>query len=126
MPYVARLSVTKLHWLTKLQMMDGYALAETMPGPLIIVLAFVGFIAGYNHFHESLWMRTVGLVATTLYTFLPCFLFVLVGAPAVELTQGKPVIGGILGLITAVVWSAILDLTLFLGKACLPLRDSRV
>jgi len=56
-------------------------------------------------------------VATTFYTFLPCFLFVFAGAPLVERTQDKPMIGGVLELITAVVVGAILDLTLFLGKA---------
>jgi chromate transporter len=116
-PYVAQVTVSKLHWLTRLQMMDGFALAETTPGPLIIVVAFVGFMAGYNHFHGSLWMGTLGLLATTFYTFLPCFLFVFAGAPLVERTQGKPTIQGVLGLITAVVVGAILDLTLFLGKA---------
>jgi chromate transporter len=118
-PYVAQLAVYKLHWLTKSQMMDGFALAETTPGPLIIVLAFVGFMAGYNHFHASIWMGTIGLLATTFYTFLPCFLFVFLGAPVVEKTQGKPMIEGILGLVTAVVLGAILDLTLFLGKGVL-------
>jgi chromate transporter len=97
-------------------MVDGFALAETTPGPLIIVVAFVGFMAGYNHFHGSLWMGTLALLATTFYTFLPCFLFVFAGAPLVERTQGKPMIEGILRLITAVVVGAILDLTLFLGK----------
>ena len=116
-PYVARVAVLKLHWLTSSQMADGFALAETTPGPLIIVVAFVGFMAGYNHFHGSLWMGTLGLLATTFYTFLPCFLFVFAGAPLVERTQGKPAIQGVLGLITAVVVGAILDLTLFLGKA---------
>jgi chromate transporter len=116
-PYVAQVTVSKLHWLTRLQMMDGFALAETTPGPLIIVVAFVGFMAGYNHFHGSLWMGTLGLLATTFYTFLPCFLFVFAGAPLVEQTQGKPTIQGVLGLITAVVVGAILDLTLFLGRA---------
>ena len=116
-PYVAQVTVLKLHWLTKLQMMDGFALAETTPGPLIIVVAFVGFMAGYNHFHSSLWMGTLALLVTTFYTFLPCFLFVFAGAPLVERTQGKPAIQGVLGLITAVVVGAILDLTLFLGKA---------
>jgi chromate transporter len=115
-PYVAQITVSKLHWLSKLQMMDGFALAETTPGPLIIVLAFVGFMAGYNHFHGSLWMGTLGLLATTFYTFLPCFLFVFAGAPLVERTEGNPVIKGVLGLITAVVIGAILDLILFLGK----------
>jgi chromate transporter len=81
------------------------------------VVAFVGFMAGYNQFHGSLWMGTLGLLATTYYTFLPCFLFVFAGAPLVERTQGKPTIQGVLGLITAVVVGAILDLTLFLGKA---------
>jgi chromate transporter len=116
-PYVAQVTVTKLHWLTRLQMMDGFALAETTPGPLIIVVAFVGFMAAYNHFHGSLWMGTLGLLATTYYTFLPCFLCVFAGAPLVERTQGKPTIQGVLGLITAVVVGAILDLTFFLGKA---------
>ena len=115
-PYVAKAAVTKLHWLTRPQMMDGFALAETTPGPLIIVVAFVGFLAAYNHSHGSLWMGTLGLLATSFYTFLPCFLFVFAGAPLVERTQDKPMIGSVLHLITAVVVGAILDLTLFLGK----------
>jgi len=116
-PYVAQVAVLKFHWLTRFQMMDGFALAETTPGPLIIVVAFVGFLAGYNHFHGSLWMGTLGLLATTFYTFLPCFFFVFAGAPLVEETQDNPMIRGVLELITAVVVGAILDLTLFLGKA---------
>src|SRR5580658_10257089 len=116
-PYVAQVTVSKLHWVTRLQMMDGFALAETTPGPLIIVVAFVGFMAGYNHFHGSLWMGTLGLLATTFYTFLPCFFFVFAGAQLVEQTQDNPMVGGVLELITAVVVGAILDLTLFLGKA---------
>jgi chromate transport protein ChrA len=115
-PYVAKVAVTKPHWLNKSQMTDGFALAETTPGPLIIVVAFVGFLAAYNHFHGSLWMGTLGLLATTFYTFLPCFFFVFAGAPLIERTQGKRTIEGLLALITAVVVGAILDLTLFLGK----------
>jgi chromate transporter len=116
-PYVAKVAVTKLHWLNESQMTDGFALAETTPGPLIIVVAFVGFLAAYNHFHGSLWMGTLGLLATTFYTFLPCFFFVFAGAPLIERTQGKRTIEGVLVLITAVVVGAILDLTFFLGKA---------
>lgn len=118
-PYVSHLSVSKLHWLAKSQMMDGFALAETTPGPLIIVLVYVGFMSAFNHFHGSIWMGTLALLATTFYTFLPCFLFVFLGGPIVERTQGKPLIEGILGLVTAVVLGAILDLTLFLGKGVL-------
>jgi chromate transporter len=118
-PYVAKVAVTKLHWLTRSQMMDGFALAETTPGPLIIVVAFFGFLAAYNHFHGSLWMGILGLLATSFYAFLPCFLFVFAGAPLVERTQDKPMIGGVLEMITAVVVGAILDLTLFLGKAAI-------
>ena len=115
-PYVAQVAVTKLQWLTKLQMMDGFALAETTPGPLIIVVAFVGFLAAYNHFHGSVWMGVLGLLATTFYTFLPCFFFVFAGASLVERTQNQPMIKAVLGLITAVVVGAILDLTVFLGR----------
>jgi chromate transporter len=111
--------VSKLHWLTQLQMMDGFALAETTPGLLIIVVAFVGFIAACNHFHGSVWMGTLGLLATTFYAFLPCFFFVFAGAPLVERTRRNPTIEGVLGLITAVVVGAILDLTFFLGKAAI-------
>ena len=86
-PYVAQVTVAQFHWLSKLQMMDGFALAETTPGPLIIVVAFVGFMAAHNHFHHSLWMGTLGLLLTAFYTFLPCFLFVFAGAPLVERTK---------------------------------------
>jgi chromate transporter len=118
-PYVAQVAVSKLHWLTGPQMTDGFALAETTPGPLIIVVAFVGFLAGYNHFHGSLLMGSLALLATTFYTFLPCFFFVFAGAPLVERTQDKPMIRNVLQVITAVVVGAILDLTLFLGKAAI-------
>lgn len=118
-PYVAQIAVSKLHWLSKLQMMDGFALAETTPGPLIIVVAFVGFMAAFNHFQGSLWMGTLGLLATTFYTFLPCFLFVFAGAPLVERSEGVPLVQSVLRSITAVVVGAILDLTFFLGRGVL-------
>jgi chromate transporter len=115
-PYVAQVAVTKLQWLTKLQMMDGFALAVTTPGPLIIVVAFVGFLAAYNHFHGSVWMGILGSLATTFYTFLPCFFFVFALAPLVERTQNQPMIKAVLGLITAW-WSAPSSTSpFFLGK----------
>ena len=119
LPYVAQVSVEKLNWLTNLQMLDGLALGETTPGPLIMVLAFVGFMAGYNHFGNSLAMGTLGLFTTTFYTFLPCFFFILAGAPIIEKTQENNQIRQILGLVTAAVVGVILNLIIYLGKAVL-------
>ncbi|MGE5945059.1 MAG: chromate efflux transporter [Flavobacteriales bacterium] len=117
LPYVAQVSVEEFHWLTNLQMIDGLALGETTPGPLVMVLVFVGFMAGYNHFGGSLAMGTLGLVTTTFYTFLPCFLFTLVGAPIIERTQENKSVKEILALVTAAVVGVILNLTIYLGKA---------
>lgn len=117
LPYVAQVSVEKFNWLTNLQMIDGLALGETTPGPLIMVLVFVGFMAGHNHFGGSLAMGTIGLLTTTFYTFLPCFLFILVGAPIIERTQENKRVKEILALVTAAVVGVILNLTIYLGKA---------
>jgi chromate transporter len=116
LPYVAQFAVDKLNWLSKMQMVDGFALAETTPGPLIIVVGFVGFIAGYNHFHLSLLMGSIALVTTTFYTFLPCFLYIFVGGPLIEKSHGSGAISWILKLVTAAVVGVILNLTIFLGK----------
>jgi chromate transporter len=118
-PYVAHIAVTKYHWLSRAQMLDGFALAETTPGPLIIVVAFVGFMAGFHYFHGSVIMGTVALLVTTFYTFLPCFLFVFGGAPFVEKTHGKRGVEAVLSLITAVVVAAMLELTGFLSRGVL-------
>lgn len=117
LPYVAQVSVEKFNWLTNLQMIDGLALGETTPGPLIMVLVFVGFMAGHNHFGSSLAMGTLGLVTTTFYTFLPCFLFIFVGAPIIERTQENKKVKEILSLVTAAVVGVVLNLTIYLGKA---------
>lgn len=117
LPYVAQVSVEKLNWLTELQMIDGLSLGETTPGPLVMVLAFVGFMAGHNYFGSSLLMGSLGLLTTTFYTFLPCFLFIFVGAPIIEKTQSNTYLKEILGLVTAAVVGVILNLTLYLGKA---------
>lgn len=117
LPYVAQVSVEKLDWLTKIQMIDGLALGETTPGPLVMVLAFVGFMAGHNHYAGSLAMGALGLFTTTFYTFLPCFLFIFAGAPIIEKTQENKKVKEILGLVTAAVVGVVLNLTLYLGKA---------
>lgn len=117
LPYVAQVTVEKFGWLSNLQMIDGLALGETTPGPLIMVLAFVGFMAGFNHFNGSLLMGTVGLLTTTFFTFLPCFLFILVGAPIIERTQSNAKVKSILGIVTAAVVGVVLNLTVYFGQA---------
>jgi chromate transporter len=118
-PYVAHVAVMKYHWLNSSQMIDGFSLAETTPGPLIIVVAFVGFMAGFNHSHGSVLVGTLALAITTFYTFLPCFLFVFAGAPFVERTHGNRGVESALRMISAVVVAAMLNLTLFLIRGAL-------
>ena len=117
LPYVAQVSVEKFGWLTRLQMVDGLALGETTPGPLIMVLAFVGFMAGYNTFGGSLLAATIGLAATVFYTFLPSFLFIFAGAPLIERTQTNPGVKTVLQYATAAVAGGVLSLCLYLGQA---------
>jgi len=118
-PYVAHAAVANYQWLNHSEMLDGFALAETTPGPLVIVVAFVGFMAAFHHFHGSIAMGTVGLLVTTFYTFLPCFLFVFAGRSIVERSHGNRVVRSVLQLITAVVIAAMLNLVLFLGRGVL-------
>lgn len=117
LPYVAQVSVETFEWLSRYEMIDGLALGETTPGPLIMVLSFVGFMAGYNSFDGSLLMATLGLSLTTYYTFLPSFLFILSGAPYIERTQSNNYLKTVLGYITASVTGVILNLGLFFGQA---------
>jgi chromate transporter len=115
LPYVAQVSVEKFHWLSSFQMMDGLVLGETTPGPLIMVLAFVGYMAGFNHFGNSISMGAIGLLATTFYTFLPCFLFIFVGAPIIEKTQNNAYLKQLLSIVSAAVVGVVLNLTIYLG-----------
>lgn len=117
LPYVAQVSVEQFGWLTRPEMLDGLALGETTPGPLIIVLAFVGFMAGYHTFGGSILAATGGLAATVWYTFLPSFLFIFIGAPLIERTQANPAVRSILQYATAAVTGVILSLCLYLGQA---------
>jgi chromate transporter len=119
LPYVAQESVEKYGWLSHYQMIDGLALGETTPGPLIMVLVFVGFMAGYHHGNGSLIDGTFGLLTTTFYTFLPSFLFIFIGAPFVERTKGNTQLKGILSIVTAAVVGVMLNLTIYLGNAVL-------
>ncbi len=117
LPYVAQHSVENLNWLSELQMIDGLALGETTPGPLIMVLAFVGFMAGFNFFNGSLLMGSLALFITTFYTFLPCFVFIFAGAPIIEKTGRMVKLNAIMSFIVAAVTGVILNLTVYLSKA---------
>lgn len=118
-PYVANLVTEKFLWLTKTQMIDGFALAETKPGPLVIVLAYVGFMAGFNHFDHSYAMAAVGLAATAYFTFLPNFALIFIGAPLIERSQKNKAIQYVLSLVTASVVGVIVNLAFYLGQGIL-------
>ncbi len=117
LPYVAQQAVENFQWLSNAQMIDGLALGETTPGPLIMVLAFVGFMGGYQAFGSSLLAGSIGLLTTTYYTFLPCFLFIFAGAPIIEKTQHNTQVKHILSFVTAAVTGVILNLTLYFAEA---------
>lgn len=119
LPYVAQISVEKFHWLSQQQMLDGLALGESTPGPLIIILAFVGFMAGYHHFDASVLMGLIALLVTVYYTFLPSFLFILIGAPIIEQTQENKAVKEILSIVNAAIVGVVLNLTIYLAKGIL-------
>ena len=117
LPYVFQGAVEHYHWLTPAQMMDGLALGETTPGPLIMVVTFVGFVAGwtgqwFGPGHPFAAGAAAALVVT-YFTFLPSFLFILAGGPLVESTHGKLKYTAPLTAITAAVVGVILNLAVF-------------
>ena len=119
LPYVFQGAVEQFGWVTATQMMDGLALGETTPGPLIMVVAFVGFVGAYAQAllgPESLFLA--GALAATLvtwFTFLPSFIFILAGGPFVESTQNDLKFTAPLTAITAAVVGVIFNLALFFG-----------
>jgi chromate transporter len=106
-------------WLLHSQAVDGLALAETTPGPLIMVLQFIGFMAGWNNPQgQSQAMSAVlGALLTTYVTFLPCFIFIFLGAPYIEVLRGNRSLTGALTGVTAAVVGVILNLALVFGAA---------
>lgn len=118
-PYIANLVTNKLAWISKSQMIDGFALAETTPGPLVIVLSYVGFMAGFNHFNNSLLMGTVGLLTASYFTFLPNFIMIFIGAPLIERSQKNKTVQAVLSLVTAAVVGVIVNLAFYLGEGIL-------
>ena len=120
LPYVFQGSVEHYSWLTAPQMMDGLALGETTPGPLIMIVAFVGFVGGWSGLalgvNSALLSGVVAASIVTLFTFLPSFIFIFAGAPFVESTKNNlkltaPLIG-----ITAAVVGVIVSLAVFFAQ----------
>ncbi len=113
--YVAQQAVDYYHWLKPGEMLDGLALAETTPGPLIMVVQFVGFLAAYRGSTglPPLAAATLGAILTTWVTFLPCFLWIFAGAPFVERLRGNKALSAALSAITAAVVGVILNLALW-------------
>jgi len=117
LPYVNQAAVGHYHWLTTAQMMDGLALGETTPGPLIIVVAFVGFVGGWAKQvagPDALFLgAALAACVATWFTFLPSFIFILAGGPWVESTRGNLKLTAPLAAVTAAVVGVIANLALF-------------
>jgi chromate transporter len=117
LPYVYQGAVEHYHWLSATQMIDGLALGETTPGPLIMIVTFVGFLAGWNTAplgSDMLLLSAVlAAVIVTYFTFLPSFVFILAGGPLVESTHGNLKFTAPLSAITAAVVGVILNLAVF-------------
>ncbi len=117
LPYVSDHAVTQFGWIKAGQMMDGLGLAETTPGPLIMVLQFVGFMGGWNQPGQlsPLVSATLGALITTWATFTPCFLWVFLGGPHIEQLRGNKSISTALSTVTAAVVGVILNLAVWFG-----------
>lgn len=117
LPYVYQGAVDHFQWLTAPQMMDGLALGETTPGPLIMVVSFVGFVGGWTKalFGSDLLLLSGAVAATvvTFFTFLPSFFFILLGGPFIESTHGNLKFTAPLTGITAAVVGVIVNLAVF-------------
>jgi chromate transporter len=119
LPYVVQGGVAQYGWLTTTQMIDGLALGETTPGPLIMVVAFVAFLGGYAKQvfgPDALFLAgATAALLVTWFTFLPSFVFILAGGPLVESSHGQRMFTAPLTAITAAVVGVILNLALFFG-----------
>ncbi|MCC5797286.1 MAG: chromate efflux transporter [Methylophaga sp.] len=123
LPYVYQGAVSLYGWVTPVQMMDGLALGESTPGPLIMIVAFVGFIAGYMDAFwgpdASLWAGVLAAVLVTWFTFLPSFVFVLMGGPLIESSFKTTFLNGPLTGISAAVVGVVFSLGMFFAEHAL-------
>jgi chromate transporter len=117
LPYVAQQAVETHAWLSAPQMLDGLAFAETTPGPLIMVVQYVGFMGGWTQPATlgHLASATLGALLTTWVTFVPCFIWIFLGAPHVEQLRGHVRINAALSAVTAAVVGVILNLAVWFG-----------
>jgi chromate transporter len=115
--YVTQAAAENFGWITHVQAIDGLALAETTPGPLIMVLQFVGFMAGWNNPGNMSQTASAitGALITTYATFLPSFIFIFLGAPYIEVLRGNKKLTSALSGVTAAVVGVILNLALIFG-----------
>ena len=117
LPYVYQASVEQFQWLTSTQILDGLALGEVTPGPLIMIVAFVGFLGSVKQellgIENLFWAGALGAIVATWFTFLPSFMFILLGAPLVEVSKQYDKLNQILKFITAAVVGMILHLGSF-------------
>jgi chromate transporter len=113
--YVAQQAVEHYHWLQPREMLDGLGMAETTPGPLIMVLQFVGFMAAFRDpgTLSPMLAATLGGLLATWVTFIPCFLWIFLGAPYIETLRGNKGLAGALTAITAAVVGVILNLSIW-------------
>ena len=113
--YVAQQAVENFHWVKPGEMLDGLGMAETTPGPLIMVTQFVGFLAAWREpgAMPPLLAATLGGLLTTWVTFTPCFLWIFLGAPFIETLRGNKGLAGALTAITAAVVGVILNLSIW-------------
>jgi chromate transporter len=119
--YVAQQAVDGYHWLKPGEMLDGLGMAETTPGPLIMVLQFVGFLAAFRHAGAlpPMLAGVLGGLLTTFVTFAPCFLWIFAGAPYVEAIRSRKALSAALAAITAAVVGVILNLAVWFAiHAC--------
>jgi chromate transporter len=123
LPYIYQGGVEQYAWLSSTQMMDGLALGETTPGPLIMVVAFVGFVGAWGKeifgADALLLAGFAGASVATLFTFLPSFLFIFLGGPGIEATRGDLKFSAPLSAVTAAVVGVIVNLAVFFALATL-------